>query len=190
MVTAVERLTLDEFLALPETEPPSEFACGRMIAKPMPSYIHARIAALLVIRIGVFLERNPIASVVTDARHANRREARAYLPDVGVILTANLPVTRREFREGPLEVRPDIAIEIVSPGDRPGRIADKLAFYLRTGVPLTWIIDPDERTLLAYRPGEPSVLHQPPEKVGAEPVLPGFELDLGALFAEIDALGG
>lgn len=86
-------------------------------------------------------------------------------------------------------MRPDLAIEILSPDDRPGRVADKLAFYLRTGVPLTWIIDPGERTLTAYRPGEPPVLHTVTDVVRGEPVLPNFTLDLGNLFAELDGLG-
>ena len=186
MAVATQRMTLEQFLALPETEPPSEFVCGRIMPKPMPTLAHGFLAAWLIRLIGAYLDAYPIGIVVTEARHANRDEDRAYLPDVGVILRANVPTSRAAIMRGPLEMRPDLAIEILSPDDRPGRVADKLALYLRAGVPLTWIIDLDDRSLTAYRPGEPSSVHQAPEVIGAEPVLPGFSLDLGHLFAQLD----
>jgi Uma2 family endonuclease len=40
-MAAKTRITLEEFLALPETEPASEFACGEVFQKPMPSGMHA-----------------------------------------------------------------------------------------------------------------------------------------------------
>ena len=48
MTTATKRMTLDEFLALPETEPASEFICGEVIQKAMPTGFHSRIAFELV----------------------------------------------------------------------------------------------------------------------------------------------
>jgi Uma2 family endonuclease len=173
-VTVATRMSLDEFLALPETEPPSEFACGRINPKPMPSFLHGFIAAWLIEAFAAYFRAHPVGYVLTEARHSYRPEERAYLPDVGIILRSNVPASR---------------VEILSPDDRPGRVADKLAFYLRTCVPLTWIIDPDERTLTAYRPGEPPSVYAPPDAVGAEPVLDGFSLDLGRLFAELDGIG-
>ncbi len=138
--------------------------------------------------LGTCLREHPLGFVVSSVRHANFDEDRAYLPDVAVILRSSLPRDHAALARGPLEFRPDLAIEILSLDDRPGRVADKLAFYLRTGVPLTWIIDLEERTLTAYRPGEPSTVHLAPEVIGAEPVLPGATIDLGALFGELDAL--
>lgn len=178
-------MTLDEFLALPETEPASEFACGRIIPRPMPSFFHGYIAALFGHLFTVYFERNPIGFVISEPRHANRGEGRAYLPDVAIILRTNLPRSREALTRGPLEFRPDIAIEVLSHDDRPVRVADKLAFYLRTGVPLVWIIDPEEQTLTAYRPGEAPTMHEAPEVIDAKPVLPGFTLDLAGMFAQL-----
>lgn len=180
------RMSLDEFLALPETEPASEFVCGRIVPKPMPTLAHGFFGAWLIWYLQEYFQAHPLGIVVTEARHANRDEDRAYLPDVGVILRRNIPRSRAAIMRGPLEMRPDLAVEILSPDDRPGRVADKLAFYLRTGVPLTWIIDLEEQTLTAYRPGEPSSIHQPPEVIAAAPVLPGFTLDLGRFFGQLD----
>ena len=184
------RMTLDEFLALPETEPASEFAYGRVIPPPMPTFFHGLVTAAVIHRLSMRMHANPIGLVVTRTLHANRREGRAYLPDVAVILSQNLPHDRAALVRGPLEFRPDLAIEILSPDDRPGRVADKLAFYLRTGVPLTWIVDIDDRTLTAYRPGERPTVYRQEDVVDGTPVLPGLTLELSRLFGEIDQLAG
>jgi Uma2 family endonuclease len=189
MLTAKKRMTLDEFLELPETEPYSEFICGEVVQKSMPSLFHSAIQARLVIFLGKLLDVTRAGWVVTEARHAQRAEGRAYLPDVGVILTATLPKARREFERGPVERVPDFAIEILSPDDRPSRVAEKLAFYLRNNTPLAWVVDPIERTIDAHRPNLPSTTHTIGDIITAEPVLPDFELDLAELFATIDVPG-
>jgi Uma2 family endonuclease len=185
-MTTATRLTLDEFLAMPETEPPSEFACGRIIEKPMPTWNHAVLSSRLIAILSRYLERVSEAYVLGNLRFANRPEDRAFLPDIAVMRTEHRPADVEQRRRGALEILPDLAIEVLSPDDRPGRVADKLAFYLRAGVPLVWIIDPDDRTLAVYRPGQPSTLHTPPEVIGAAPVLSALELNLGELFAVLD----
>lgn len=184
-MTTATRPTLDEFLAMPETEPASEFHCGRVIQKPMPTWNHAVLTSRIIFLIGGYLERVAEASIADNARFANRPEDRAYLPDVSVIRLEHRPGPEQR-RRGALEMLPDLAIEVLSPDDRPGRVADKLAFYLRAGMPLVWIIDPDDRTLAEYRPGQPSIVHVAPEVIGAEPVLSALQLDLTQLFAVLD----
>ena len=185
MVTST-RLTLDEFLALPETEPPSEYICGEVVQKPMPSPYHAMLAASLAAALHNHVARTREAVVMVEARHAQRSEQRAYLPDIEVILRSRLPADRPTLLRGPLELPADIAIEVLSPEDRPGAIAEKLAFYLRAGTPLVWIVDPEEETVAVHRPGRPSTLHRAGDILDAAPVLASFTLDVGELFAALD----
>lgn len=185
MATTTHRMTLDEFLALPETEPASEFICGEVIQKPMPTYFHGLLQMALGALFITYFARTGEGEVVSETRNAHRPEQRSYVPDVSVYLRVHVP-TDSTRRRGPVERHPDIAIEILSPDDRPGRVAEKLAFYLRVGVPLVWIVNPDDRTLDAHRPGAPSTSHRPPETVTAGPVLPDFKLDLAQLFAVLD----
>jgi Uma2 family endonuclease len=179
-------MTLEEFLALPETEPPSEFICGEVTQKPMPSPYHAILVAEISRLLGNHLHETMAGMVMSDARHAQRAEHRAYLPDVGVILKERLPRDRRTLERGPLELVPDLAIEVLSPDDRPNRVAEKLAFYLRNNTPLVWVIDPIERTLDAHRPAQPSTTHHLGEVIDAAPVLPDFRLDLNQLFSSLN----
>lgn len=185
-MTTLTRMTLDEFLALPETEPPSEFICGEVVQKTMPTLNHGLISSEVLGLLRNFLKLTGQGSVVDNVRYARRPESRAYLPDVSVILRSRMPTDPQVRARGALEMLPDIAIEVLSPDDRASRVAEKLAFYLRSGVPLVWIIDPEERTLAAHRPGLPSTLHAAGDVIGAEPVLAGLELALDDVFSVLD----
>lgn len=61
-----------------------------------------------------------------------------------------------------------------------------MAFYLRNNTPLVWIIDPDERTIDAHRPGLPSTHHSAGDVITGAPVMRDFTLDVGELFAALD----
>lgn len=182
-VPLATRMTLDEFLALPETKPYREFVGGRVIEKSMPNPFHGAA----VIEIGGQLRSHVLASgpavkVWTEVRHADRDRDRIYLPDVSVTLKSRLT----PYAGGPVEVHPDLAIEVLSPTDEAGDVMDKIDFYREVGVPIVWVIDPVRKVLREYRSGQPDRLFRPGAKVSATPVLPGFELDLDQLFAAID----
>lgn len=179
-------LTLDQFLQRPETEPASEFFCGRVVEKPMPTFEHALLTSRLVALFSLYLMRTPVAFVLDNLRHTYGPEQRAYLPDVSVLLRDRAPRSAAERHRGPVDIAPDIAIEVTSPDDRPGQLAEKLAFYLRIGIPLVWIVDPEERTLTAYRQDQPATIHAANETITAGPVLPGFQLALADLFDVLD----
>ena len=179
-------MTLSEFLELPETEPPSEFVCGRIIPKPMPAFNHAALTSRLIGLFTIYLMRSAEAVVFDNLRHADVGQARAYLPDISIIRRDRLPRDAEQRRRGAVSTVPDLAIEVTSPDDRPSRIADKLVFYLRSGMPLTWIVDPDDRTITFYRPDASAVTYGGDDVVRADPVLPGFELKLADLFGVLD----
>jgi Uma2 family endonuclease len=73
---------------------------------------------------------------------------------------------------------------VLSPADRASVVLDKVDFYLRAGVAIVWVIDPEARTLTEFRPGQAQQLYRSPDRVAADVVLPGFALDLATLFAE------
>lgn len=54
--------------------------------------------------------------------------------------------------------------------------------YLANGAQLGWLIDPQERSIYVYRPGEELVRIENPQTITGDPVLPGFVLDLQRLW--------
>jgi Uma2 family endonuclease len=77
-------------------------------------------------------------------------------------------------QEGYASIPPDLAVEVISPDDRAKEVDEKLEDYLRAGVKLIWVINPETRTLQIYHPDGTSVrLHEDAEVTG-EDIIPGF----------------
>ena len=82
---------------------------------------------------------------------------------------------------------PDIAVEVKSPNDSSRRSVAKAAIYLRRETQLVWIIIPDQGSAEVCRLDASGEIQT--EFIGedgslsGDPVLPGFRLELSALFS-------
>jgi Uma2 family endonuclease len=84
--------------------------------------------------------------------------------------------------EGFLSIAPDLAVEVVSPGDLAYEVDEKVEEYLAAGVSLVWVINPETRIVEVHRKdGSVSKLREVDELTG-ENVLPGFRCRVAELF--------
>jgi Uma2 family endonuclease len=78
---------------------------------------------------------------------------------------------------------PDLAVEVISPTDRMTKVTKKVDLYLRDGVRLVWLIDPEIPQVTVYRSDSNQQTRLGIEDtLSGEDVLPGFELPLSNLF--------
>jgi Uma2 family endonuclease len=77
---------------------------------------------------------------------------------------------------------PDFVIEVRSPSDSLAITQEKMAEYLENGVRLGWLIDPRNKRVYVYRPGQPVETLDGPDTVSGEPALSGFVLDLRVIW--------
>jgi Uma2 family endonuclease len=77
---------------------------------------------------------------------------------------------------------PDFVVELRSPPDRLSALQRRVRELIRNGAQLGWVIDPQRRAVHVFRPGEAVQSLLAPTTISAEPLLPGFVLDLAALF--------
>jgi Uma2 family endonuclease len=73
---------------------------------------------------------------------------------------------------------PDFAVELRSASDRLPSLQRRLRELIRNGAQLGWLIDPRRRSVHVYRPGEAVHTLLAPSTISADPILPGFVLDL------------
>jgi Uma2 family endonuclease len=106
------------------------------------------------------------------------------VPDISFIRWERFP-DRQIPREQIFAVAPNLAIEILSPGNTREEMARKLRDYFAAGVELVWYIDPQARNAWAYTAPEQGREIQETESLSAGSVLPGFELPLARLFAKL-----
>lgn len=73
---------------------------------------------------------------------------------------------------------PDLAVEIASPGDRPGEVLEKVADWLAAGTRLVWVIDHERELAQVHRADGSVELVRRGDELRGEGVLPGFTCPL------------
>lgn len=105
-------------------------------------------------------------------------------PDVGFIVKARVPSELPE--SGYVLLAPDLAVEVVSPGNRPRDMLNKVEKYLEHGTNAVWVVYPDERVIDVYHRQPDGVLTL--RKVNTDStldggdMLPGFTLKVADIF--------
>ncbi len=83
---------------------------------------------------------------------------------------------------GWIKIRPDLAVEVVSPNDNAYQLEDKLEDYEKVDVPLVWVVYPNSRAVLVRRgDGTMSHLHEG-DILSGEDVIPGFQCSVREIF--------
>lgn len=99
----------------------------------------------------------------------------------------DLAFTSRERLQGPPAtgyetVVPDLVIEIISPGDRPGEVREKTLLWLAAGVRLVLNVYPRTRSVVAHRSPTESREYTEHDTLDALPVFPDFACPVARLF--------
>ena len=85
-------------------------------------------------------------------------------------------------RKAFLESVPDLAVEVLYPGDRPAFVSEKIREFLENGVPIVWLADPDRKTVTECRSLSEIKHYSGDDVIHVEPVLPGFSCSISRFF--------
>jgi Uma2 family endonuclease len=99
-------------------------------------------------------------------------------PDAAWVRRSRLAGLTREQKQKFLPLCPDFVIELRSPTDNLQAVLDKMQEYLDNGAQLGWLLDPLTRRVHVYLPQRSPEILEAPSTVSADPLLPGFVLDL------------
>ena len=103
-------------------------------------------------------------------------------PDASWMPRSRLDQMSREQRKKFIPACPDFVLELRSPSDTMADLHAKLGEYVANGARLGWLLDPESRRVYVYHPDAPVEQLDDPATVTGEPVLPGFVLDLRAVW--------
>jgi Uma2 family endonuclease len=151
MTTAIPAsLTLEEFLKLPETKPASEFVEGRIYQKPMPQGKHSRLQLKFCGTVNQVAETSRIALAFPELRCTFG--GRSVVPDATVFTWDRIPFDLDGEIPNAFEFAPDWTVEILSPDQRATKVISNILHCLKYGTQLGWLIDPEDRLILAFVP--------------------------------------
>lgn len=153
-------MTLDAFLALPETKPAREFIDGQIIQKPMPKGKHSAIQTDLAPAINAIVRSPKIARAFNELRCSFGDDA--IVPDISIFVWDRISREVDGSIANTFSAAPDWAIEILSPGQSGTKVTKKLLHCLKYGTQMGWLIDPEERSVLVYLSDQTITIYDQP----------------------------
>lgn len=158
-----------------------ELVDGILVEKPMGFYESA-LATAISHFLRDYLKDRRIGIVGGADGMLKILRGRIRIPDVSFVRWDRLP----RGRDPVPAVSPDLAVEVLSENNTEQEMQEKLGEYFSGGTRLAWIIDPRSRTARIYHaPDQFTLIDEAGSLTGGD-VLPGFELRLKELFAELD----
>ncbi len=172
MATTTRRIaTEDDLRAMPEDGNKYELVDGEIRVSPAGDR-HSAVALALGARLLGFVKEHHLGHVMGADAGYRLPGGNVRSPDASFVSKGRFPNDRPSEDWGSLA--PDLAVEVVSPGDRPRHVLDKVGEYLAVGVRLVWVIDPRTRRATIHRSLSDVRTIAEDEFLDGEDVVPGF----------------
>ena len=182
MSTAVDTQT--EWTGLDE-DALYEIVQGERKEKPPMGTLQTWVASTLLAILDHFVRSHELGKVIGETLFVlDKSSGLQRRPDLAF-------VSRQRWPGGPAltaewDIIPDLAVEVISPGNTAKEILDKIEEYFVAGVRLVWVVYCEQRRIYVYRSPEHIRVVGPGGALEGEDVIPGFSLPLATLFEDVD----
>jgi Uma2 family endonuclease len=102
-------------------------------------------------------------------------------PDIAFVTRQRIPSDG--IPRGYFPIAPDLAVEIVSPGDTVREVDDKVADWLAAGCCAVWVVNPRWKTVTIYLTGGKITMLTAEQTLDGGSVLPDFQCPVSEIFA-------
>lgn len=103
-------------------------------------------------------------------------------PDAAWLLETKWKALSHPDQQRFAPVCPEFVIELRSPTDSLSELQAKMEMWIRNGAALAWLIDPQEKAVTIYRPGQQPERLDTISQVSGEGPVAGFVLPLDRIF--------
>jgi Uma2 family endonuclease len=167
-------MTAEELLHVPHQH--AELVRGVLVVREPPGLQHGRVAVNLCRRLADHADAHGLGRVYVESGFKVAVDPDTVRgPDIAFISQTRLP--HPEPRGFP-DLAPDLAVEILSPTDRPGEVLGRVGDLLDAGTKLVWVIDPHRRLARVYRPDGTEDTINAEQALDGEAVVRGFSCRL------------
>jgi Uma2 family endonuclease len=175
-------MTAEELIQLPRGYYRAELINGELIKMPLPGLPHGRTAARLGASLTHFVLDHELGEVfMNDAGFQLTWDPDTVLgPDISFISKERLKQV--EEVEGYWQGPPDLAVEVLSPGDRPGKVNKKISRWFSFGTKQVWIVDAKHSTITVYRSPSDTTTFSGSDYLESPDLFPGFRISMDRVF--------
>jgi Uma2 family endonuclease len=179
MSTTTHLMTAEELGNLDDDSHRHELIKGELLTMPLVKYEHMRVTANLTVILGQYVKANRLGMVGAEGGYKLESDPDTVLgPDVSFVTQHRISLSPEGYHSGP----PDLAVEVLSPSDRRGKVEHKVSLYLEFGTRSVWLVNTRLRTVEIIRStGERRLLYEDDELV--DDTVPGFRVKVSEIFA-------
>jgi len=159
-----------------------ELVKGELHKMAPAGFEHGTIVQRLAGRLGQYVETHDLGVVLAAETGfligTDPDTVRA--PDVAFVCAARVAALGvvKSYWPG----APDLAAEVVSPGDSYSAVTEKALAWLEAGAHLVLVVDPRQRTVTVYRARTQIAVLTAPDTLDGGEVVPGWTLPVRELF--------
>jgi Uma2 family endonuclease len=173
-------ITIEEFEQLPDALAHNhELVDGELVDGSGNTGGHNRMRDALVVRMLPYVDEHKLGMIVSEQEFEFGENAHG--PDVSFFGPSKVELFDRKLRVQ--RFVPDLAIEIVSQGDRFTALLQKALRYRSCGTKEVWIFSIETRQVFLYSQQPPVILNENCEFRSEQ--IPGFAIRIADLFAMI-----
>lgn len=184
MSITTQLVTADELLKMPKGHFRYELVQGELKQMAPAGHEHGRIAIRFTWRLAQHVETNGLGAVYaaeTGFRLASNPDT-VRAPDVAFVNRAHLEAVGTVTGYWPQA--PDLAVEVISPGDTYSEVEEKATQWLEAGTSLVLILNPRKQTITVYRSLTSITILNQEATLDLGDVVPGFCVSVKDIFAE------
>ena len=182
MVTAIQLVTADDLFKRPDDGLRYEIIEGELRSMAPAGSQHGRVAMNVAIDLGEHVKTNRLGVVFAAETgfkiRTNPDTVRA--PDIAFVTTLRADAIGDP--PGYWPGAPDLAIEVLSPGDNYSEVEEKVFDWLDAGARLVIVFNPRNKTATAYRSRTSIQVHTTTEKIDASDVVSGWIFQVSRAF--------
>lgn len=178
--TSTALMTAEELMQLPDDDLRHELINGELITMPVPGFPHGRSATRLMVPLAQFVWDHDLGEVYDFVGFQLTWNPDTVLgPDISFISKERLKaVDEVRYWQGP----PDLAVEVYSPGYRPGKVSARISRLFSAGTKQVWIVHLKHRTVAVYRSESDVTTFSGSDYLEAQDLFPGFRISLEKIF--------
>lgn len=168
-------LSFEDFAARPDDGMKHELNEGELITMPPPKPRHGDCQARLTAALLGFVSSRDLGRVFTETGY-RLTPATVRGPNISFVNKTRLRNADEYFEGGP-----DLAVEIVSPGDDASDLRQKIQQYLDAGTSIVWVIYPRSRQIEIHTPEKTIRTLGVEDTLDVPSLLPGFHLPVRSI---------
>jgi Uma2 family endonuclease len=178
-----QQVTAEELLRMPDDGFRYELVRGELRKMTPAGNVHGRVAMNFGTSLNNHVKAYDLGVVYaaeTGFKLAGDPDT-VCAPDVAFVSRARIEVVGEV--EGYWPGAPDLAVEVISPGDSYVEVEEKVFDWLEAGTKMVVVVNPRKRSATVYRSLTDIIVLTETDVLDGEEVLPGFRLAVQEIFA-------